>query len=889
VTRHRTIGPVTGVDGYALGVDVGTSNTVAVLRWPDGRTRPLLFDGAPVMPSAVCLDDSGRLQVGRDALRLGALNPARLELNPKRRVDESSVLLDGREIPTADLLAAILTAVARAAVEAVGFLPPAALTYPASWGAKRRDVLAHAATRAGWPPVRLVPEPVAAARYFVEVLRRPVPVGGSLAVFDFGGGTLDVAVVRNTGAGFALLGDGGIEDLGGLDVDAAIVAHLNPVLEQTSAVGWARIQKPDSLAAARNRRLFWEDVRGAKEMLSRTPVAPVAVAGTDDAVHLTREELERVAAPLVRRAVRETAGVIRRCGLRPDQLAGLFLVGGSSRLPLVARMLHSELGIAPTALEQPELPVAEGALAELVPPAPSAALTPGATSPIPVPPSGPVSTPPAGPVSPPGPVMAGAAGMTAPFASTGLLTHPSPATLATPPLRKRRPVIVAAAAALVLVVAAVVGFVVLRERAGDGYHEVSFANNVTKQGPAIAMGNANTSPNDTFTAISGDTAYLAWSDGAGLHITLHQLTGGDDRHAEIPKPNGSVSWKALVARSDVLLAYYYEYSSNGPPNHVYGFDPKSGVKLWDISIGSNDTLSSVGPVLIWADTEHHRLAALNPTTGKQKWELKDPTSGGSVLSNRVRGIYGHNDNDAPSTLNEDAPLVLTGKQVVQIASDSSGWVIDVTNGSGLGSAGTAGSNDWFFGSGKRLYLVNDDEGYHVSSFLLSAPNQGKRSYTAPATAKPEAVVPCGEGVCVLDRVNSDTKTSTVRMIDSTGQRWFTLVTDADTLTRIGAGVMVSSRAAHFVRIFTASGRDIDLGPVELDATGVRVNGATALVFTGTVTSYPQTLALTGVGLHSSTVKPLGTLDGVRGESCSWNTKVIVCAQQNQFQVWKYAH
>src|SRR2546429_8712209 len=73
------------VGSYALGVDLGTSNTVAVVRWPDGRTRPLLFDGVPVLPSAVYLDPSGLLHVGRDALRMAALDPSRLEPNPERR------------------------------------------------------------------------------------------------------------------------------------------------------------------------------------------------------------------------------------------------------------------------------------------------------------------------------------------------------------------------------------------------------------------------------------------------------------------------------------------------------------------------------------------------------------------------------------------------------------------------------------------------------------------------------------------------------------------------------------------------------------------------------------------------------------------------------------
>src|SRR5439155_6462617 len=149
---------VTSAEGFALGVDLGTSHTVAVLRWPDGRTRTLLFDGVPLLPSAVYLAPDGLLHVGRDALRMAALDPARLEPNPKRHIDEATVLLGRHEVSTVDVLAAVLAAVARAAVEAVGFLPPAVLTYPAAWGPTRRAVLAGAAAKAGWPPPRLVPE-----------------------------------------------------------------------------------------------------------------------------------------------------------------------------------------------------------------------------------------------------------------------------------------------------------------------------------------------------------------------------------------------------------------------------------------------------------------------------------------------------------------------------------------------------------------------------------------------------------------------------------------------------------------------------------------------------------------------------------------------------------
>ena len=85
--------------GYLLGVDIGTSNTVAVLRATDGVTRPLLFDGQPVLPSTVYLDDVSGLLVGQDAQRMAQLDPVRCEPNPKRRIDDTSVLLGEQDIP----------------------------------------------------------------------------------------------------------------------------------------------------------------------------------------------------------------------------------------------------------------------------------------------------------------------------------------------------------------------------------------------------------------------------------------------------------------------------------------------------------------------------------------------------------------------------------------------------------------------------------------------------------------------------------------------------------------------------------------------------------------------------------------------------------------------
>src|SRR5689334_18006638 len=92
----------------ALGVDFGTSHTVAVARWPDGRVRPLLFDGSPLLPSAVFgPSDETALVVGRDAVHSARREPSQFEPNPKRRIDDGSVLLGERSVAVQDLLVAV--------------------------------------------------------------------------------------------------------------------------------------------------------------------------------------------------------------------------------------------------------------------------------------------------------------------------------------------------------------------------------------------------------------------------------------------------------------------------------------------------------------------------------------------------------------------------------------------------------------------------------------------------------------------------------------------------------------------------------------------------------------------------------------------------------------
>jgi ABC-type branched-subunit amino acid transport system substrate-binding protein len=369
--------------GFRLGIDFGTSNTVAVLRWPDGRSKPLLFDGSPLLPSAVYVDPSGSILTGRDAVHSARLQPHRFEPYPKRRVEEGNVWLGEQEIPVVDLVATVLRRVGGEAYRVAGTMPTEVnITHPAAWAPQRRETLSRAALAAELPAPFLTAEPIAAASYFVGTVGTPVPVGGNAVVYDFGAGTFDASVVRrNATGGFDVLSSEGLPDAGGLDVDAAVVGYLGRAFEGRGADLWLRLTQPQDENDRRAAWQLWEDARLAKEMLSRAATTYVHVPLFDESVVVGREQLEELARPILDRTVVATQLAVSSAGITNQQLAALFLVGGSSRIPLAATLLHRALGLAPTAIEQPELVVAEGALF-LAPPTGRARIAGNGVSPV---------------------------------------------------------------------------------------------------------------------------------------------------------------------------------------------------------------------------------------------------------------------------------------------------------------------------------------------------------------------------------------------------------------------------------------------------------------------------------------------------------------------------
>jgi hypothetical protein len=414
-----------------LGVDFGTTHTVAALGMPDSPAQPLLFDASPLLSSAVFAEHDGRLLVGRDADRSARLDPTRFEPNPKRRIDDGQVLLGSRAYPVVDVVGAVLRRVAGEAARVAGAMPATTvITYPANWAASRKAVLAEAARQAGMGSVTLIPEPVAAAVYFTTDLGRRMPPGGALVVYDFGGGTFDTTILRlRFDGGWDIVASDGLSDVGGIDLDAAIVEHLGRTISQRDPAAWQRLTHPADDTDRRHHRTFWTDVRAAKEQLSRASSAVVHVPLLEIDTHLTREEFEHLARPYLERTLDLTAGTMQRAGVRADQVAGLFLVGGSSRIPVVSTLLHHRLGVAPTLIEQPELVVAQGSLRSVPWPA-APGFGPGAPFAAPVfapgvPSASTAGPPPAPPVAPTFGVPAPVSGAPAePVSATPVSGHP---------------------------------------------------------------------------------------------------------------------------------------------------------------------------------------------------------------------------------------------------------------------------------------------------------------------------------------------------------------------------------------------------------------------------------------------------------------------------------
>jgi molecular chaperone DnaK (HSP70) len=342
----------------SLGIDLGTTYTAAaVVR--DGRAEVLpLGNRATAIPTLVFLREDETLLVGEAAERRGITEPQRLAREFKRRFGDTNPILLGPSPYSADRLAAhVLRWVLDTVNEREAGVPKAiALAHPANWGNYKVDLIRQAAVLSGISHAVLVREPVAAALYYASTER--MDPGDTVAVYDLGGGTFDAAIVRRTEDGFDLLGrPEGIERLGGIDFDNAILEHVRASLGDHAA----ELDADDPASRALRARLRQECV-AAKEALSTETDTTVHVPLSTGAIdlRLTRDEFESMIRPLVRETINALTREIESAGLEPGRLRSVLLVGGSSRIPLIGEMVTQALD-RPVAVDaHPKLAVALG-------------------------------------------------------------------------------------------------------------------------------------------------------------------------------------------------------------------------------------------------------------------------------------------------------------------------------------------------------------------------------------------------------------------------------------------------------------------------------------------------------------------------------------------------
>jgi len=346
---------------YYLGVDVGTTYTAAAV-WRDGRVEVASLGlRAPVVPTLVYVTDEGML-IGDAAQRRALGDPSGLAREFKRRIgDPTPVVLGGTGYPAETLMAHMLRWVVATVTDQEGG-PPAAVgvSHPANWGTYKKDLLGaaiEAAAIPGVPDVTMATEPEAAAVHYASQER--VGPGTVVAVYDLGGGTFDVALLRKVDKGWEILGEPeGIERLGGVDFDEAVFRHV--VASTGDDLEDLDEDDPKVLAAVARLRRECVDAKEALSSDSHVSIPVLLPPKVQAEVRLTRSEFEQMIRPPLSDSIEALRRALRSAKVEVTDIDQVLLVGGSSRIPLVASLVSSELG-RPVAIDtHPKYAVALG-------------------------------------------------------------------------------------------------------------------------------------------------------------------------------------------------------------------------------------------------------------------------------------------------------------------------------------------------------------------------------------------------------------------------------------------------------------------------------------------------------------------------------------------------
>jgi molecular chaperone HscA len=353
----------------AVGIDLGTTNSlVAAVRSSVPEALPD-EDGHVLLPSVVRYLEKGGRRIGRTAKEEAVLDPRNTIVSVKRFMGRGKSEVEGAENAPYDFIdapgmvqirtidgvkspvevsAEILATLRYRAEDTLGEdLVGAVITVPAYFDEAQRQATKDAAKLAGLNVLRLLNEPTAAAiAYGLDNGSE-----GLFAVYDLGGGTFDLSILKLTKGVFEVLAAGGDSALGGDDFDHALYRH---VLEQAGVA----LDKPEDV------RLMLDRVRSAKEALSDVPETRVQATlstGVEIDVAVTEAQFAALAESLVARTLAPTKKALRDAKVAPKDIKGVVLVGGATRMPVIRRAVEAFFGQPPLVNLDPDQVVALGA------------------------------------------------------------------------------------------------------------------------------------------------------------------------------------------------------------------------------------------------------------------------------------------------------------------------------------------------------------------------------------------------------------------------------------------------------------------------------------------------------------------------------------------------
>lgn len=352
----------------AVGIDLGTTNSLAATV-KNGEPVVLADEaGRQLLPSVVRYLKDGSVETGWDALAHAESDPRNTVYSAKRLLargrSELKTLpvlpyeivdapggvairtVQGDKSPVEVSAEILKTLAKRAETQLGGELTGAVITVPAYFDDAQRQATKDAARLANLSVLRLLNEPTAAA------LAYGLDNGaeGVYLVYDLGGGTFDVSLLKLSRGVFEVLGTGGNAALGGDDFDHAVV-------------DWAVSQLGSVELTAEDRRQLLDRAKAAKEALTDTPetVLKLELSSGTHAFTLTRVIFDQLTKSLVDETLEAVANVLCDAKLEKDQIKGVVLVGGSTRMPCVRREVEAYFGFAPLTGIDPDCVVAVGA------------------------------------------------------------------------------------------------------------------------------------------------------------------------------------------------------------------------------------------------------------------------------------------------------------------------------------------------------------------------------------------------------------------------------------------------------------------------------------------------------------------------------------------------